>query len=262
MFDTYYIYSSSTLKKKRSFFTGWPNTNIYTHFFTLSINANIHSLFWIFNVFKMSQQRELFPPHVIIETKQTRRANAQWLTLKCKTWEKCISTSIPVSNWHKLSELFCFFSFSFYVVRSLERKDFLENSHILSFVQLKSVVFNLMCVLDLKLQWTRIKKKTTKNNLQFIWHICNLEIRSRSSNLVCIVRPQARLQSGKVWKTSFEQCPPKSQCWEFLSNQKTHQLFPFNMCKSENSGIFIVYLTVLTTLQNFNLIRQEHKIIS
>ena len=36
-----------------------------------------------------------------------------------------------------------------YVVRSLENEDFLENSHVLScFVQLKSVLFNLLCVLD------------------------------------------------------------------------------------------------------------------
>ena len=35
----------------------------------------------------------------------------------------------------------------FYVVRSLEREDFLENSHVLScIVQSKSVLFNLLCV--------------------------------------------------------------------------------------------------------------------
>ena len=37
-----------------------------------------------------------------------------------------------------------------YIVRSLEKEDFLENLHILScLVQLKSVLFNLLCVLDL-----------------------------------------------------------------------------------------------------------------
>ena len=36
------------------------------------------------------------------------------------------------------------------VLNSLETEDFLENSHILSwFVQLKSILFNLLCVLDL-----------------------------------------------------------------------------------------------------------------
>ena len=39
--------------------------------------------------------------------------------------------------------------FCFYVVRSLEKEDFLENSHVLScIVQLKSVLFSLLCVLD------------------------------------------------------------------------------------------------------------------
>ena len=38
----------------------------------------------------------------------------------------------------------------FYVVRSLEKEDILENSYVLScFVQLKSVLFNLLCVSDL-----------------------------------------------------------------------------------------------------------------
>ena len=42
------------------------------------------------------------------------------------------------------------FVFCFYVVPSLEKEDFLENSHILSyFFQLKSVLFNLLCVLGL-----------------------------------------------------------------------------------------------------------------
>ena len=37
----------------------------------------------------------------------------------------------------------------FYVVCSLEKEDFLENLHILfCFVQLKSILFNLLCVLD------------------------------------------------------------------------------------------------------------------
>ena len=37
----------------------------------------------------------------------------------------------------------------FNVVRSLEQEDFLQNVHVLScFIQLKSVLFNLLCVLD------------------------------------------------------------------------------------------------------------------
>ena len=44
--------------------------------------------------------------------------------------------------------VFLLFFICFYVVRSLEKQDFVENSYILScFVQLKSVVFNLLCVL-------------------------------------------------------------------------------------------------------------------
>ena len=40
--------------------------------------------------------------------------------------------------------------FNFYFLRSLEKGDFLEKSHVLScFVQLKNVLFNLLCVLDL-----------------------------------------------------------------------------------------------------------------
>ena len=38
----------------------------------------------------------------------------------------------------------------FYVVHSLEKEDFLENLHVLScFVQLKTILFNLLCVVDL-----------------------------------------------------------------------------------------------------------------
>ena len=45
--------------------------------------------------------------------------------------------------------LFVCFFFCFYVVRSLEKEDFLENTHLLScFVQSKSVLFHLFCVLD------------------------------------------------------------------------------------------------------------------
>ena len=48
----------------------------------------------------------------------------------------------------RISEEVLFFP-SFYAVRSLEKEDFLENPHILScFVRLKSVLFNLLCVLD------------------------------------------------------------------------------------------------------------------
>ena len=62
---------------------------------------------------------------------------------------------------HDCNSLFCFIrnipslSFSsrivcFYLVRSLEKVDFLKNLRILScFVQFKSVLFNLLCVLDL-----------------------------------------------------------------------------------------------------------------
>ena len=40
--------------------------------------------------------------------------------------------------------------FFFYIVRGFEKEDFIENSHILScFVQLKSVLLNLLCVLNL-----------------------------------------------------------------------------------------------------------------
>ena len=46
----------------------------------------------------------------------------------------------------------CFVFLCFYVVRSLEKEDFLENSHVLSrFVQLQNVLFNFLCVLDLVL---------------------------------------------------------------------------------------------------------------
>ena len=54
------------------------------------------------------------------------------------------SASIQASNWQKISELIDCFC----VVYSFE-KDFLENSRILScFVQLKSVLFDLLCVFD------------------------------------------------------------------------------------------------------------------
>ena len=56
------------------------------------------------------------------------------------------SISLCQLNWHKLSEL----TVCLYVVSSLEKEDFLESLHVLScFVQLKSVLFNLLCVLDL-----------------------------------------------------------------------------------------------------------------
>ena len=52
------------------------------------------------------------------------------------------SASLPASNWHKLSELIvCFSVFMLY---------FLETFHVLScFVLLKSVLFNLLCVLGI-----------------------------------------------------------------------------------------------------------------
>ena len=60
--------------------------------------------------------------------------------------EMLVEGSISASKWHKLSELIV----CFYVVRSLEKDNFLKNLHILScFVQLKSVLFNLLRVLDL-----------------------------------------------------------------------------------------------------------------
>ena len=59
------------------------------------------------------------------------------------------SASIQVSNWQKISRLIvCYF----YVVRSFEKEVFLEYSRILScLVRLKSVLFNLLCVFDLRL---------------------------------------------------------------------------------------------------------------
>ena len=51
--------------------------------------------------------------------------------------------SVQASNWQKISKLIVYFC----VVHSFKKEDRLENSHILScLVQLKSVLFNLLCV--------------------------------------------------------------------------------------------------------------------
>ena len=58
-----------------------------------------------------------------------------------------------------------------YVVRSLEKGDFIENSHVLScFVQLKNVLFNLLCVLDplssTSFEFTREKTKVRRTGVR------------------------------------------------------------------------------------------------
>ena len=53
--------------------------------------------------------------------------------------------SVQASNWQKISKLIVYFC----VVRSFEKEDFLQNSRILScLVQLKDILFNLLCVFD------------------------------------------------------------------------------------------------------------------
>ena len=89
-----------------------------------------------------------------------------------------------------------------------------------------------------KLQRARIQN--TICSLHF-WHTCNLGTKSMSSNLQWQCRSKARLQPCKVWKTSLK---AKKPMLKFLSNKKTCQLSPLNMCKSEKQRNihFLLYL--------------------
>ena len=78
----------------------------------------------------------------------------------------------------------------------------------------------LMCVATMHYQTTVDKNLKPICSLWY-WNTGELEIRWRSSNLVWIVWPQARLYSCQVWKTSLKQCQPKSyQTWYELVDPK------------------------------------------
>ena len=80
----------------------------------------------------------------------------------------------------------CLF-FCFYVVRSVEKEDFLENLHVLScFVQLKSVLFNLLCVLDpfSELRQSTLFQVFFHDNMTNMFETNSLREEARSSHIV------------------------------------------------------------------------------
>ena len=104
------------------------------------------------NVWVFEEVLFFFKLHTTKKHKNKQSVHLAYVSSMLECWQKqkaFPSTSIPASNWYKLSELIVCFSFFYPVVRSLEKEDFLQNLHILShFVQLKCVLFNLLCVLD------------------------------------------------------------------------------------------------------------------
>ena len=67
-----------------------------------------------------------------------------------------------------------------------------------------------------------------KTNISlWFWLTCNLERKSRSSNLVWVYRLKVRLKSYKAWKTSLWQCPQKGQCWSFWHTRKHVNYLPW-----------------------------------
>ena len=95
----------------------------------------------------------------------------------------------------------------------------------------KSTVLDLVNVCinhaPFKLQWTRIFNKEC---CLWFWYTCDLEMRSRSSNLVWIATPQARLLSHKDWKTPLNNVRQKAND---KSNHNVQLLSLLNMCKDE-----------------------------
>ena len=49
-----------------------------------------------------------------------------------------------------------------------------------------------------------------------------------------LLDPEQDYNHSKFWKTYLKQCPQTANINFFLSNQKTHQLSPLNICKNEN----------------------------
>ena len=99
------------------------------------------------------------------------------------------------------------------------------------------------CVQKTMHPWTTVDMDLTTICSWWFWQTCDLQIRSRSSNLLYTARPVGRLTSSTDWKTSLKQYPSKSKC--FCQIRKHIHYLSWICAKVKNSGTYITYLTYI-----------------
>ena len=83
-----------------------------------------------------------------------------------------------------------------------------------------------ICIATMYHLTTEDMKLETIGSLWF-WHTCDLELRSRSSNLEWFASPRARLLSHKVWKILHKLCLPRRQHWSLRQIRKHINYLPW-----------------------------------